>query len=171
MTARNRWFLAYFLFVVVLALYLLHTLAPFVNISPVTHSTASVTLRDGTQPIEVVQVHGSREPNMLFTGGRAYGWMSERVGAGYRIWWAHPLLWLGMLLLLFRKGRAAAVCGALALWLALDIQPFKLALNNPWRDLAVGYYVWLLDMLLLIGAGLLLLHTQPRESVPTSATT
>lgn len=164
MTNRNRWALTYFLFVGVLALYLLHTPAPFVSISPLAHRPALLSLRPGEPGVEVLRVFGSGEPINLRTGGQVYLWEYERIPLGYRIWWAHPLVWLGMLLLLCRCGRAAALCGALALWLALDILPLKLALNNPWHDLHIGYYVWLLDMLLLIGGGLLL-HGVDRDAL------
>lgn len=85
--------------------------------------------------------------------------------AGRPIWFANPVFWVGVVLLCFRRTRAAAVCGSIAFLLASEAW-CELALNSwfgtgsflfdSYSDarLLIGYYVWLVSSGMLFLAGL-----------------
>src|SRR4051794_2211588 len=66
------------------------------------------------------------------TGLDAFNFLFERLEGGCFVWFAHPLLHVGWLFLMFRRWRAASVAGCLALILALHTPQVLQPREGPW---------------------------------------
>jgi hypothetical protein len=85
----------------------------------------------------------------LITGMDSFHFLLERLGGGCFVWFAHPLLWVGWLLLVCRRWRAATIAGCLALVLALNVPLVFQPREGPWLPPELGYYLWFVSMALL----------------------
>jgi hypothetical protein len=85
----------------------------------------------------------------LITGQDAFDFLLERLGGGCFAWLAHPILYVGWLLLVCRRWRGASVAGCLALVLALNAPLVFQPREGPWLPPEAGYYLWFGSMALL----------------------
>ena len=84
--------------------------------------------------------------------------------SGLPVWLANPVFWLGLILLAAYRPLGAAICGAIAVLLALTgLQPVE-----SQEILLVGYYVWLtsIGLLFLAGVGVTCLKRVNRQLPP-----
>jgi hypothetical protein len=98
--------------------------------------------------IEGTNIHGDSD-------GGAPGWVLLYLGAiaifvpsWWLAWWANPVLVLGWVLLLARRPRAAAISGAVALFLSLGTW------LPPVGEPLVGYFLWVGSMAGLVAGSL-----------------
>jgi hypothetical protein len=86
---------------------------------------------------------------VVITGLDAFDFLHERVAGGCFVWLAQPTLWVGWLLLVCRRWRAATAAGCLALVLALNTPFVFQPREGPWLPPGAGYYLWFGSMALL----------------------
>jgi hypothetical protein len=101
----------------------------------ITRKTVSRTDRDQSQTV--------------ITGMDSFDFLFERLRGGSFVWLAHPLVWIGWLLLVCRRWRAATIAGCLALVLALNVSLVFQPREGPWLPPGPGYYLWFTSMALL----------------------
>jgi hypothetical protein len=92
---------------------------------------------------------------LQITGLDSFDFLLERVQGGSFAWFSHPLLWLGWLLLVCRRWRAATVVGCLALALSLNVPLLFQPREGSWLPPGPGYYLWFASMALLACSALL----------------
>jgi hypothetical protein len=96
---------------------------------------------------------GSQVPiarsELLISGRDSFHFLLERLWGGCFVWLAHPILWVGWLLLVCYRWRAATVAGCVALALALNVPLVFQPREGPWFPPGVGYYLWFGSMALL----------------------
>jgi hypothetical protein len=85
----------------------------------------------------------------LITGLDAMDFLLERLKGGCFVWLAHPVLWLGWVLLVSCRWRAAAAAGCVALLLAFNAPLVFQPRQGPWLPPQLGYYLWFASMALL----------------------
>jgi hypothetical protein len=95
------------------------------------------------------------QSEVVVTGVDAFNFLLERLGGGCFVWLAHPVLWVGWLLLVCRRWRAATAAGCLALVLALNVPLVFQPREGPWLPPGSGYYLWFASMALLACSALL----------------
>lgn len=89
------------------------------------------------------------------TGLDAFDFLFLRLKGGSFVWLAHPLLWVGWLLLVCRRWVGASVAGCLALVAALNAPMLFQPRDGPWLSPGVGYYLWFASLALLATSVLL----------------
>jgi hypothetical protein len=116
----------------------------------------------GRQSQSRAPVHHSRRIEFLsgpvsepLSGEDAFCFMLERSVDGSFVGLAHPLLWIGWLLLAFRRWRGASIAGCVALACALNAIFLFQPREGPWFPPKAGYYLWYLSMALLASSSFL----------------
>ncbi len=94
----------------------------------------------------VLEARSRLEP---ITGEEAFYFIMERAMGGSFVVLAHPLFWVGWVLLALRHWRAATVAGCLALVCAFNTVLLFQPREGPWFPPRMGYYLWFLSMVLL----------------------
>lgn len=88
----------------------------------------------------------------------------EGQGSGFSpVWLANLALWIGLVLLATDRTRAAGITGVVAVVLALPPM-----LHGPEEHLLIGYYAWLLSMVILASA-LIIRRDQEDQSAEPEA--
>jgi hypothetical protein len=132
--------LAYVLWCMSINLYVWSFLLPWFEFTP-QNTANSVVL--GPRGLEA---RSRLEP---ITGEEAFYFIVERGMGGSFVVLAHPLFWIGWVLLALRRWRAATITGCLALACALNTVHLFQPREGPWFPPKIGYYLWFLSMVLL----------------------
>jgi hypothetical protein len=83
------------------------------------------------------------------TGLDAFDFLLERMWGGCFVWLAHPVLYVGWMLLVACRWRGASLAGCIALALAVNAPMVFQPRVGPWFPAGLGYYLWLASMVLL----------------------
>jgi hypothetical protein len=89
------------------------------------------------------------------SGDIAFCFIVERTAGGSLVGFAHPLLWIGLVLLALRRWRGAMVAGCLALLCAMNAVLLFQPREGPWFAPKFGYYLWFLSMIVLASSNFL----------------
>lgn len=82
-------------------------------------------------------------------GGGAWNWAFKE---GHRCWYANPVFWLGLMLLLLRRQLLACLAGGVAFWLGQSVTAQS---DVPHIEFHSGYWLWLASMVVLAVGSLL----------------
>jgi hypothetical protein len=134
--------LAYVLWCLIMVVYTWSFFLPWFEFGRPDQSRAPV---QGQRRIAFISVPVS-EP---LTGDDAFWFILERSVDGSFVGLAHPLIWMGWVLLALRRWRGATVAGCLALACALNAIYLFQPREGRWFPSKAGYYFWFLSMVLL----------------------